>query len=799
MRRTAAWIVDHPWVVIGVAAALTVGALFAIPHLTTVTDFKEYMSKKDPAVQAMDRAEDRYGSQTFFMVSVVVPDTIFKAETLEKIASMRKELAAIPGVDEATGPLNAQIIIGTEKSLLVGPAAPNEEVPNTPEAMAKYRERVMDSRMLKGYIISADGKAATISLKLKKGTEETAVAKKVVEIVNKYNTGPEKIYIAGLPYMNLVLSESMSKDLRVMLPIVILVITVVLFFSFFSLRGVGLPLLVVVLSTIWAVGAMALAGVPMTIMSFIMPVILMAIGIAYCIHVLNKYYEELSLGKAKRDAAIETAVSMLSPVAMAGMTTVAGFLSLMNSFLIPQRQFGVFTALGVAIAMALSLTLIPALLSVMPVPKRKMKIRAGILSKGLSAFERIVIGHTKLVLFISLLVFIAFGIGTSMVRVESSEKEFLGKDHPVVQALTVMDNHFSGSEQLIVEFDTGKRNGLKDPKLLQRIVAFEEWLKTKPGVKINKTISLADMVCEMNQKFHADDPSYYKVPDDPKLVAQLLLLFTFQGGDLGNMALGDFSAGEVTGMYNSGGSTEKVELTREVEAYLRENFPDVHAEMVGATRISGSLFSKIITSQITSLLTSIIAAGLIVALLMRSFVAGAISLIPLALTVVINFGVMGFSHTPLDLATLMVSSIAIGIGIDYAIHFMERFRREYRVDKNARRALEATIQTTGRGIAYNALALALGFAVLLFSTFKGTANFGLLIAMTMVISATSAFTTIPAILVTWKPKFLTASAWGGKEVGETETPGSLKRKPGRSGEPDPEKDQVKPTDEGGLR
>ncbi len=799
MRRIATWIVDHPWVVIGLAIVVTAGALAAIPHLTTQTDFKDYLSKSDPAVQAMDRAEDRYGSQTFFMVSIVAPDTIFKTETLEKIVSLRKELAAIPGVDEATGPINAQVITGTEKSILVGPAAPNEKVPNTPKAMAEYRKRVMDSRMLKDYIISSDGKAATISLKLKKGTEETTVAKKVVEIVNKYNTGPEKIYIAGLPYMNLVLSESMSKDLRMMLPIVILVIVVVLFLSFFSLRGVWLPLLVVILSTIWAIGAMALAHVPITIMSFIMPVILMAIGIAYCIHVLNKYYEELSLGKPKRDAVIETAVTMLSPVAMAGMTTVAGFLSLINSFLIPQRQFGIFTALGVMIAMGLSLTLIPALLSVMSPPKRKMKIRAGILSRGLSSFERIVISHTKLVLIASLLVFIVFGIGTSTVRVESSEKEFLGKDHPVVQALNVMDNHFSGSEQLIVEFDTGKRNGLKDPKLLQRIVAFEKWLKTKPGIKINKTISLADMVCEMNQKFHADDPSYYKVPDDPKLVAQLLLLFTFQGGDLGNMALGDFSAGEVTGLYNSCGSSEKVKLTKEVEAYLKKHFPDVHAEMVGATRIDGSLFSKIITSQITSILTSIIAAGLIVALLMRSFVAGAISLIPLILTVVINFGVMGFSRTPLDMSTLMVSSIAIGIGIDYAIHFMERFRKEYRAKRDTKKALKTTIQTTGRGIAYNALALALGFAVLLFSTFKGTANFGLLIAMTMVISAISAFTTIPAILITWKPKFLTANAWGGKEVGNIEIHELVKHEPERAGELDSDKDQHKSNDEGGTQ
>jgi len=368
------------------------------------------------------------------------------------------------------------------------------------------------------------------------------------------------------------------------------------------------------------------------------------------------------------------------------------------------------------------------------------------------------------VLIASAVIFIAFVIGTTLVRVETSEKEFLGKDHPVVQALDVMDSYFSGSEQVMIEIDTGKRDGLKDPELLKRIVALEEWLETKEGLKIRKTISLADLVREMNQKFHADDPAYYAIPENRKLVAQLLLLFTFQGGDLGNMALGNFSAGEVTGFYNSVGSTEVVQLAREVQRYLDEHFPDVRAEMVGPTRVGGSLFAKIVTSQLTSLLTSILAAGLIVALLMGSLVAGLISLIPLVMTVVINFGVMGFSGTPLDMSTLMVSSIAIGIGIDYAIHFLVRFRREYQRDRDPGRALAVTLQTTGRGIAYNALALALGFAVLLFSTFKGTANFGLLIAMTMVISAASAFTVIPAILITWEPKFLVRRAWSRREV-----------------------------------
>lgn len=763
MRKVIEWIVDHPWPMLGIVAVITIGFAISIPALTTLTDFKKYISEDDPAIAAMNRAEARYGSATFFMVAVEADDTVFKTSTLEKIKAMSTEFKAIIGVDKVTDPLNAQVITGTEKALVVGPAAPGEEVPRTPEAMEEYEQRVLESRLLRDYIIAADGKAAAISIKLKPDADRQAIARQVVEIVERYKN-PERIYIVGLPYMSLILSESMGKDLRLMLPLVILVIITVLYLSFGSLRGVLLPLLVVSLSIIWTVGAMALFHIPFTVMSFILPVILMAIGVAYSIHVLNRYYEELGQGKPKREAVIETAVQMLSPVAMAGLTTMAGFLSFLTSFLIPLRQFGYFAAFGTCVAMILSLVLLPALLALLRLPKRRAQTDAGPLGKVFRGFEWLAARHRRAVLITSLAILIACTVGMSLVRVETSEKEFLGEDHPIVQALNVMDNHFSGSEQVVIEIDTGRRDGLKDPAMLERIVALEEWLKTKPGVKINKTLSLADLVREMNQKFHADDPNYYAIPDDRKLVAQLLLLFTFQGGDLGSMALGDFSAGEITGFYSAGSSSVEVQLSREIDNYLRQTFKDVRAEDVGSTKLGASLFSKILSSQIANLISSMIAAGLIVVLLMGSLLAGAISVIPLVLTVVINFGVMGFANMPLDMATLMVCPMAIGTGIDYAIHFMSRFRREFQASGDPELAARQTFRTSGRGIVYNALALILGFGVLLFSTFTGTTRFGLLIAVTVIISATSAFTIIPAILMTWQPRFLTRRAWSRKEV-----------------------------------
>jgi predicted RND superfamily exporter protein len=277
------------------------------------------------------------------------------------------------------------------------------------------------------------------------------------------------------------------------------------------------------------------------------------------------------------------------------------------------------------------------------------------------------------------------------------------------------------------------------------MVALEAFLE-QSGV--SRTASLADIVREMNQRFHGDDPAYYVVPDDSRGVAQLLLLFTFQGGDLGAFALGDFSAGEVIGFHATRSGAEQVGLVRAVTEYLNEHFSAYgSAQMVGSTRIQASMFASIARSQIASLLTSILAAGFIVVLLMGSVLYGLISLIPLLFTVAVNFGIMAFLGMPLDIATLMVSSITIGIGIDYGIHFIVRYREGKRAGLASADAAIQTARYAGRGILFNALALALGFSVLLLSAFHGMRSFGGLISMTMIISALAALTVIPALLV----------------------------------------------------
>jgi predicted RND superfamily exporter protein len=744
------WALAHPILVLLFAAAITAILAGYIARLEIDVDFTNYLNRRDAAVVAAEEASDRYGSQLRSMVLIEAPDGIFRPEVMARIDALEDELEELPSVAEVMGPFNAKVIRGTETAVTISSVGPGGAAPATPDEVEAYRERVLGDRTLRDYVVSSTGTAAAIYVLPVDNDEMVSFAETIEEVVLKYASDDLEISIAGLAYMNLTLSRSMRRDLGLFIPLVILAIVAVLYAAFRWHWGVLIPFTVVGLSVVWTVGLMAIASVPLTVLSFILPVVLMAIGIADGIHVLSRYREEIRNGNRKEEAILRTMRAMQRPVVMTSLTTAAGFLALLNAYMVPQRMFGLFTTAGILFAMVLSLVLIPAILRLVRVPavRPTSAPRHQPVASALGAMVRFVVRYRWFVLAGCVAAGAVLGSGISMVHIETSQRAYVGEGHPAVASLDRMDELFSGADQILIEIDTGVPDGLKNPEVLDEMVALEAFLAERG---VNKTISLADIVREMNQRFHADDPAYYAVPDDRSLVAQLLLLFTFQGGSLDAMALGDYSAGEVIGFHALKSGEEQVDLVRDVTAYLDEHFED--AELVGSTRIQSSMLSSIARSQITSLFTSIGAAGIIVVLLMSSVVAGLISLLPLLFTVVITFGVMAYAGMPLDIATLMISSITIGIGIDYGIHYIERAREEMAMTDDRASALIRAARTAGRGIFYNALSLALGFVILLISTFQAMRHFGLLTTMTMLISAGAALVVIPAVLSAFRVRF----------------------------------------------
>jgi len=760
MNRVIRFAVDHPIWTIVATLVLAAGLAFPIQFITQETDFAEFMADDDPIIVLMDEAEARYGRSWGIMVMLFNEDGIFNETTLGKIEVMTDAIEAIPGIKSVSTPLNSQTIVGTETALTVRKAAPGGVTPRTPEDMETFRSRLMADENLVGSVVSENGQAALINIELDVAADEYAVTPDIVEIVDAHRGDGDTLYIYGDAYFDTVMSQEMESDLLLLFPLAMLIMVTLLFASFVTIRGILLPIAIVLLSVVVAMGSMVLLGFPMTMVSFIAPVLLLAIGIADAIHVLNRYNEEIAKGVEKRRAILNTMQEMKAPVVMTSLTTAVGFLSLLSAFLVPQRQFGIVTAIGVLAAMLFSLVLIPAIFSLLKKP-RVRDLTKGVrpLSRVLLAFEKAIVGHRKTVLFVSLLVFGVMLAGIPRLRVETSNEEFLGKEHEAVQVLDFTSDYFSGDMNIMVEFDTGQRDGLKDPTVLNAMLDLEEFL-LENGVA--KTFSLTTLVRQMSKKFNADDPAFYEIPESRTMISQLLLLYTFQGGTLGDMAIGDFSAGTVTGMYKMGSSGNVSRLSGLVQEYIDEHFAEsgeMRVRMIGATTLMDRMFTQMTRSQLVGLGTTIAAVAFLVMLLMGSIVAGLIAAIPLILTVTFSMGIMAYTGQPLDIMTLMVSVVAVGIGVDYSIHFISRFRTEYREDKDANRALQATIQTTGRGITYNALTVALGFFILIFASFKGIRTFGWQIALTMGISALSAISIIPAILVQWQPKFLSRIPW----------------------------------------
>lgn len=760
MNRLIRFAVDHPIWTLVATLVLAVGFAFPIQYLKQETDFKEFLDKDDPIIMLMDEAEERYGKSWGIMVMLFNEDDIFNDVTLNKIEQMTDEFKDIPGIKSVTTPLNSQTIIGTETSISVSKASPGGVAPSTPEDMAIFRSRVLEDENLVGGVISTSGQAALINIELEVGADEYGLTPEIVAIVEAHQGDGDEIFIFGDAYFDTIMAEEMEKDTTLLFPLAMLVMVALLFVSFLTIRGILLPIAVVLLSVVVAMGSMVLLGFPMTMMSFIAPILLLAIGIADAIHVLNRYNEEIAKGGPKREAILATMDEMKGPVVMTSLTTAVGFLSLLTAFMVPQRHFGIVTAIGVLAAMVFSLVLIPAVMSLLKKP-RVRDLGKGLrpLTRVLLGFEKAIIGHRKTVMVVALIIFGVMLAGIPRLRVETSNEEFLGKDHKAIQVLDFTSEYFSGDMNIMVEFDTERRDGLKDPDVLNAMLDFEEFMRDNG---VSKTFSLTTLVRQMNERFNADDPAFYVIPDQQNMISQLLLLFTFQGGTLGDMALGDFSAGTVMGMYKMNSSGNVSRLAGVVQGYLDEHFPEggeLRVRMIGATTLMDRIFTQMTQSQLVGLATTIIAVTILVMILMGSIVAGLIAAIPLILTVTFSMGIMAYTGQPLDMMTLMVSVVAVGIGVDYSIHFISRFRREYRKDQDSQRALQKTIQTTGRGITYNALTVALGFFILIFASFKGIRTFGWQIALTMGISALSAISIIPAILVQWKPKFLSRFPW----------------------------------------
>lgn len=904
-----------------VITLLIITLLFAwqIPTIKINNDIEVFLPDNHISKLINNEIEDVFGGDDRMVVALKVKSgDLFTIENISLIAELTKQFEGIAGVDEVTSLSNADYIEGTAEGMVVEELA--EEIPTDNEDIYDLKRKLLSWDFYRNNLYSNDFKATQILVSLKDNLtneDKDQIYYQVKAISDNYHNSNLEMYIAGATAVNVLMGDNMLQDIKHLIPFIVIVLILALFLFFRKVLPVVLTMLTVIISTIWAVGLMALLGINMTLVSTVIPVLLIAVGSAYGIHILSHYYDDLAREKntisieRHREIVMATVKQMGKPVFLAGLTTVVGFGSLATSQIIPIKTFGIFTAIGIAVAFLVAIFLIPAILLIKFAKEKQVsadKYQTNGYFKIIVSRLHDVYAQKRISMFLFIVIIVVFSIvGMTRVIIDTPLIEMFKEKTEIRQADNFINSNFGGTSLMNVMIEGEGKGSLTDPVILKEIDGLEKYLMENV-IEVGKVSSISDFIKRMNRVMHypetekgdqaennvideesettssfysgfsesvneeestssfydksektdsettssfyldsggdteigeisssfyndgnegtvdeqdnnASEPeniiqfgpdrekniseydfvvllnntlmranklglsgeelielinqemnyrgaAYNEIPYDlskypaedkqglKNLISQYLLLYSGNLDDMISDQLEPDKA-QLIIQLNNPSNLVADKVKKEVINYSKNHFPQgYNLKISGNADMALSANNLIVHSQTLSILVSFIIVFLIVAISYRSLLAGIYGIIPLAFSLLINFGLMGYTGIKLDVGTAMVASIAIGIGVDYTIHFLDRYYTERKKNTDLNEVTRNTLLSTGKAIIFNAISVAAGFMVLVFSNFYPLVYLGLLIALTMFTSSLAALTILPLLLNVFKPAFI---------------------------------------------
>lgn len=746
--RTGILIIRHKWLIIILILLVSGFFGFQIFRAEINPDLESYIYEGMPSRINTKLIEDIFGGDEMVMI-LFETDDVLNRETLSRIKQVNKQLKGIPGVDETLSLFDAKNIKGEGGAMVVEPAI--KRLPETAEEWAVLRDELSANKLVNKVLVSEDFTMTAIIATLENQAQDEEIVRAIEQVLEEH-PGDERIYTGGLPYIKTILTKEMASEFKLLMIIGLGIMLVMLLAFFREARGVFLPFIIVVLSILFAMGLMPMLGWQMSIITLLLPIMLIAIANDYGIHMMAKYQEYNMTGNNSSAGNIARGIytSLRSPILLTGITTIAGILCLLSHKMIPAKQLGVVAAAGIGFALVLSLLFIPAALSVIGKSKPVLSenpSRRRFIDRILASAGKMVTRRPGPVIMVAALVMLLSGGGAFLLKVDTNLENFFPEKHPVRVSAQVINNTFGGSQNISIMVE----GDILDPAVMGQIDRYETELKKHPAV--GNVMSIAGIIREISKALNdKGDPYYNVVPDDRNALAQYLELYMMSGDpeDLERMVDFDFQRAQVMVRVNDG--SHKALLS--VLEGIREQAGPGMTRIGGYGLITADLADLVVRGQVISLIVALGVVILLLAILFRSIPAGLIAALPLAFSMIILFGWMGYLGVKLDVATALLSSIMIGVGVDYTIHFLWRYKSEREKDMMPADAILKTLTTTGRGISFNALSVILGFCALPFSIFLPIKVFGFLVMVSIFTCLVGALIIIPALILVFRPAFL---------------------------------------------
>ena len=780
IRALANTIVRRRFWLVLVIGLMTVFFASQLRHVNIVIDPSAMLPKLHPNVIGTTAAETLFGSKYVVVVGVGAADggSAFRPEVLRVVADLTRDLAKVPGVKAHTllsvTADRARAISGTEADMKVEPLLRN---PNDAAEIANLARLLEQNPVYQSTLISADKTLASVTFSVvigPKGFRE--VMDKVQAVLDQAKT-PQVTVISSGTAVFFANVERFSARMAYLFPIALVLIGLVHFEAFRTRQGMILPLVTALLAVIWSLGIMGAARVSMDAFNATTPILILAVAAGHAVQILKRYYEEYERLRALHprdplsalnDRAVVESLAKVAPVMLtAGLVAALGFFSLITFEIATIRTFGIFTGLGILSALLIELTFIPALRSYLPAPQPQSKAQpeAGCAeSRENRVWDRLAGRLTALVTQRYKLVISCFAVlacvavlAASNVSRENSTKSYFGEGLQLRQEDRVLNQKLAGTNTLYVLFQGSHADHMKDPAVLRAIEDTQAFIAALPDV--GKTISIVDLLKQMNKSMHAGNDEFYAIPSSQDLVSQFLLLYSMSAQPTDFDAYIDYqyqNANLLVWMKNDSSKYAET-MVATIRAYVEPRLPKGVTMQIGGSVPQTSALSESLVKgkmqNIAQMMGFVFVAGVLV---FRSLLAGIYLVLPLMFTVLVNFGVMGLTGIPLNTPNSVSSAMAIGIGADYAIYLLYRIREELGKTKDIDKALAQTMKTAGKAVFFVASAISVGYAVLMLSfNFYVHIWFGMLIVLSMIVSAVSALILIPALIKLYPPRFLT--------------------------------------------
>ena len=744
IERLTQFVLDHPKLVIASTLVLTLFFAAQFPKIAIDTDPKHMLPATSPVRQYNDQVERDFALHPDVIVlGIINSDSIFNSQTLKNIKELTRAIQEISGVisrdvDSLTTVDNVSSING---ELVVKPAL--GDIPQSDAELELLRKALLQNPLFVDRFISKDSKTAAIFIPIEPKANGKEIADKIRSLLPK-EAGGDKFYIAGDPVARDTFGTEMFRQMAIFSPIAGIVMCIALWFMFRNVTVIVANMAVAMISIIWSMGGLIGLGCPVHIMSSMSPVFLMAIA-TDAVHIFNEFAFRLNEVKDKRKAILETMKVVGPPVFYSDVTTAVGFAALATGSIVPVTIFGLVVGFGTVVILLMSYTLVPAILMLIP---EKHILRMEKSNSWLSRLGRFCVEKTKPILVIGLVLMVVATVGLARIRVNNNMVNWFKHGSVIRTADRVMNQHLGGTSTAYLVIQ-GQEDGIVGtPVMLRQIEGLQRELEKDPLV--GKTFSVVDYIKRVNRVLHDDNPAFDRIPDTEREVGQYLFLLqsAAKPRHLDNVIDFPSKTANVILQLKSWDAGVMEKVAARTNAFLAAHpLPKGTAVKPAGIAYFNKVWNhEVLWGMLNSFLWGLVFVLILLVIETRSFLWGVLSFLPLLFTIAFIYGVVGLIGKDFDMPVAVLSTLSLGMAVDFAIHFVSRFRQRVREKPDLKEALIWAVARPGKGIFLNAILFALGFAVMGFADLTPYITVGILMAAIMILSSVASVVYLPALI-----------------------------------------------------